>query len=244
MKIIYPLVIILLLMTAMAVASSLNIGIPLRVSTIAASSAELSVVGEGKMDVTPDVAHIDVGVTVNKVATPQEAQKSIAKTNSAIVAALKELGVDKADVKTTNYYVNPNYDYTNGANILAGYNGSAQLTIKVRAIDNVSAIIEAAMNAGANEVMNTRFSVDKPEVFREQARSKAIQNAKDQAQKIAKELGIKLGKVTNVIESSGGDSVIMGKMYAAEGLGGGGGADLQPGSQTITSTVTLYFEKR
>jgi len=106
-----------------------------------------------------------------------------------------------------------------------------------------SKVIETATTAGANQIQGSRFVVDKPELYREEAREKAIKNAKEQAEKMAKNLGIKLGKIVNIIESSPSQPIAFyGKAYA-EGLGGGGPI-LEQGTQTVTSVVTLYFEKK
>ena len=85
--------------------------------------------------------------------------------------------------------------------------------------------------------------VSQPELYREQARNAAIKNAKDQAVKIAKNLGIKLGKVTNMVESSSNTPSYYSKALPVSGGGMGGGINIEPGSQTVTSEVTLYFEK-
>jgi len=108
-------------------------------------------------------------------------------------------------------------------------------------------VIEEATKAGANQIDNTRFIVDNPAVYREEA--KAIQNAKDQAEKIAKSLGIKLGKVTNVVESlSNGANPQYDRMYSAKNIpltgGCGGSVALESGFETVISMVTLYFKKR
>ncbi|MFO0703843.1 MAG: SIMPL domain-containing protein [Patescibacteria group bacterium] len=246
MKYTYPVVVAIITVITFAVASALGVGLPIKVSQTAVSGSELSVVGEGKVDVTPDLAYVDVGVTVNKASTPKDAQNQLAKVNNDLVAALKKFEISKEDIKTTNFSVNPNYDYSSGGGgSIVGYNGNATLTVKIRRPDKIGEIIEAATSAGATDIYNTRFSVDKPEKYREQARSKAIANAKEQASQIAKELGIKLGKVTNIVESSGSSGSLPVYSEKAMGLGGGGGvADLQSGSQTVSSVVTLYFEKR
>ncbi len=249
MKLLYPVIVSIVVVITFAVATALGVGLPIKVTQTNLSNAELSVVGEGKVDVIPDVAYADVGITVNKLATPKEAQNQLSKVNNDIVVALGKFGIAKDDIKTTNFSINPNYDYSSsGSGAIVGYNGNATLTVKIKKVDTIGSIIDAATTAGATDIYNTRFSVESPEKYREQARTKAIANAKDQAEKIAKELGIKLGKVSNIVEStSGGASPIYAdKMaYAPGAMGGGGGvADLQPGSQTVSSTVTLYFEKR
>jgi len=225
----------------------LGLGIPLYVTTTTATSADFSVVGEGKIDVQPDIGYVDVGITVSKVATAEDAQDQIATINNQLVAKMKDYGINKEDIKTTNFYINPNYEYkTDGGNYTNGYNGSAQLSIKVKNVEKLGEVAKAATAAGATDVYNTRFSIDSPEKYREQARTKAIDNAKEQAAKIASQLGIRLGKVTNVIESSSNAMPISyDKMLSSDMSGAGGSiADLQPGTQTITSTVTLFFEKK
>ncbi len=79
---------------------------------------------------------------------------------------------------------------------------------------------------------------------REQARQKAIENAKEQAQKLASQLGIRLGRVVNIVENTPGAPVPM--YMEAKRLDTAMGApapEIEPGSQTVTSQVTLYFER-
>ncbi|MEK7597095.1 MAG: SIMPL domain-containing protein [Patescibacteria group bacterium] len=221
-----------------------NISYPMTIVSTTQSS-ELAVVGEGKVEVTPDTAYINAGITVDKASSVGEAQKKINETNNKIIDALRGIGIEKADIKTSNYSINPNYKYENNENRVDGYNGSVTIEIKVRNPQLASQVMETTTTAGANQISGSRFVVDKPELYREEARNAAIKNAKDQAQKIAKDLGIKLGKITNIVESSPDRSVL--PIYAkssAEGLGGGGGPIIEQGSQTITSVVTLYFEKK
>lgn len=208
-------------------------------------STELAVVGEGKVEVTPDTAYVDAGITINKASSVEETQKKINEINNKIVDILREIGIEKGDIKTSNYSINPNYKYENNENRVDGYNGNANIQIKVRDPQMASKVIESVTTAGANQIQGSRFVVDKPELYREEARNAAIENAKEQAQNLAKNLGIKLGKVTNIVESSPNQPMSYNLKSYAEGIGGGGGAaQIEPGSQTITSVVTLYFEKK
>lgn len=221
-----------------------NISYPLSV-VVSNSTSELAVVGEGKVDVSPDTAYIDVGITVNNKKTVEDAQNNIKETNNTIIASLKKLGIQEKAIKTTNYSVYPNYTYENNKSSIGGYDGTATLTVKTKDIELVSKIIEAATQAGANQINNTRFVVDEPQKYREEAREKAIKNAQDQATKLAKSLNIKIGKITNIVESMGSSPLPLGGSFAREfGGGGGGGPSIESGSETVTSTVTLYFEKR
>ena len=223
-----------------------DISYPLKV-TVSNTSQELAVVGEGKVDVVPDTAYIDVGITVSNAKTVEEARGRIDTINNQLVESLKKLKISSQEIKTTNYSISPTYTYENNINSISGYDGNATITVKTKKTEIVPLIIEEATKAGANQINNTRFIVDSPEKYRESAREKAISNAKDQAEKIAKSLGIKLGRVTNVVEStSGGVSPMDTGVYAKMSGAGGSGMvpSLESGSETITSIVTLYFEKR
>lgn len=225
-----------------------NISYPLTI-TQKQASGELAVVGVGKVDIVPDAASVDLSIIVNDAKSMDEAQNKINTINNSIVESVKQLGIESGNIKTSNYSITPNYDYSKGRiGIITGYNGNVTITIKVTDTTKLPQVIEAGTKAGANQVMGTNYMVDKPEKYQEQARQKAINNAKDQAQKLASQLGIKLGKVTNIVESTY-NPVPMPITYSKEAMGMSGGIsapapDLQPGTQTITSTVTLYFEKK
>lgn len=224
---------------------TLNISYPLTVVN-STQTKELAVVGEGKVDVSPDTAYVDAGITVDNRSTVKEVQDTINTINNKIIDALRQMGIEKGDIKTSNYSVYPNYKYDNNVNIISGYNGNATVEIKVVDTQLVSKIIETVTTAGANQIQGVRFAIDKPETYREEARTKAINNAKDQANKIAKDLGIKLGKINNIVESTP-DNLTSGKTVfpmSGGGMGGGGAPTIENGTQTVTSVVTLYFEKQ
>lgn len=235
----------ILLFIFMVAASLFNVSFPVMV-TNTTRSTELSVVGEGKVEVVPDTAKVDVGVTVQKAATVEAAQSEIDKTNNAIIEAMKGLGIDKKNIQTSNYSIYPAYDYSSGNEKPDGFSGNVTISIKTNKVAQVSQVIEAATKAGANQVQGTTFQVENPDKYREEARNEAIANAKEQANQLAKSLGIKLGKVVNIVEyspSSSGPVPMYDMATSARGMGGGG-PSIEAGSQEISSVVTLYFEKK
>lgn len=220
-----------------------NLAYPVEITTTSRAS-ELSVVGEGKVEVVPDVAYVDAGINVVGSPTVDAARQTVDQTNNAIIQSLQGLGIDKKDIKTSNYSINPNYSYENNQNELDGYNASANITIKVRTVDTVPQVIQAVTTAGANQVNGARFDVENPQKYREQARAEAIKNAREQAQKLAKDLGIRIGKVTNIVEGSSGSPIPLFTANKMADSFGGGAPVVEPGSQTITSVVTLFFDKK
>ncbi|MCL4338524.1 SIMPL domain-containing protein [Patescibacteria group bacterium] len=244
------LVLVLITLAFLFAIKVFNISYPLDITvTNTTKSTELAIVGEGKVDVTPDTVYVDAGITVNNLPTADEVQSKIDEVNNKLIDAMKALGIAKENIKTSSYNITPAYSYKpEEGNRITGYNGNATVEIKIKDIKLATKVINEATGAGANEVTGTRFTVDNPEKFREEARDKAIQNAKDQAVKLAQNLGISLGKVTNIVESNPSQPInydygLSSALPRAAGLGGGG-PQIEPGTQTVTSTVTLYFEKK
>lgn len=210
-------------------------------------SSELVVTGEGKVEVVPDTAYVEVGISVNNAAKVDDAQNHINEVNNKIISAMKKLGIAKEDIKTSNYSIYPNYSYERSENKITGYNASVNISIKLKKTSLVAKVIEEATSAGANQVQGARFSVDQPEKYREEARNKAIANAKEQAYKLASTLGISLGKVSNIVESSNNSPIYYERAAKALSLADAASApapEIEVGTQTISSVVTLYFEKR
>ena len=238
-------VMIVLTIVGLLIVNILDIRYPFSIVTSSRSS-ELAVTGEGKIDVTPDTAYIDVGINVSNVPTVQEAEKKINEINNKIIDAMKKIGIKKEDIKTSNYSIYPNSVYEGGRDRINGYNGNVTITIKTNKTSLVPQVITGATGAGANQVQGVRFSVDRPDIYREKARDEAIANAREQAKKLAKTLSIRLGNVTNIQESAPGNIILPYQaMRADSAIGGGAPApEIEPGTQTISSTVTLYFEKR
>lgn len=239
--------IVLITLAALVAIKEFNISYPLTV-TSAYPSTELSVVGEGKVDVVPDTATITAGIVVNSAADVPTAEKQINEINNKIIEVLKSLNIPKTDIQTSNYSINPNYVYDKEQRI-QGYNASATVTVKTHDMTLAPTIMTKLTEAGANQVNGVQFSVDSMTKYREEARNKAIADAKAQAEKLASQLGIRLGKITNIVESHNGAPIpMMAKAYDTnEGMGAGmmnQPATIEPGTQTITSTVTLFFEKK
>lgn len=231
------------LFVALLLINLLHISYPISVTT-STTSGEFSVVGERNIDAKPDTAYVDAGITVNNAPTVEQAQSTITTANNKILESMAGLGIAKTEITTSNYSIYPMYD--NGPiQQTTGYNGNVTISIKVKDISKVSQAISAATAAGANTIQGVRFTIDDPDKLRTQARDKAIENAKQHASEMSKTLGLRLGRITNIVESGNqnGPFPMFEKAMPMAG-GGGGSANIEPGTQTVSSTVTLYYEKR
>lgn len=220
-----------------------DISYPLNVVSTT-KTTEFAVVGEGKVDAVPDTLIVSAGIVVNNAPSVQSAQSQINDVNNKIISAMNALGIKKENIKTTNYSVTPNYNYNGSQQSITGYNGNATVTIKVNDFNLAPQVMDNATKAGANQIEGTQFVIENPDKYRELARNAAINNAKSQASKLAQTLGITLGKIDNIVEATPNEPGPLFNMREASPQGLGAAPVLEPGSQTITSLVTLYFEKK
>jgi uncharacterized protein YggE len=220
--------------------------IPFTVNSITTTKSTLfTVSGTGDATAIPDTALLSLGV--NKTAsTVDAAQKQVNTIINQVTENIKRLGVDAKDIKTVNYSVNPNYDYTAGSQKINGYVVDATIEVKVTPIDKANQAIDAATAAGATSVGNIQFTLadDKKKALEEQARKEAIDAAKAKAESISRTAGIRLGRIVDVQENNSGypQPVMMAagldKAVAPENPT----TQLNPGENKITSNVTISYE--
>jgi len=204
----------------------------------------ISMTGEGKVTGIPDVANIQLGYSVEKKTVAAAQKDNTDKMNAMTLKLKKDFKLDAKDIQTANYYISPQYDWANNKQTLRGYLVSQNLDVKVRNMDMVSKIIEAAGAIGLNQVGNLVFAIDDPEKLREQARAKALEQAKQKAETLANVVGVKLGKVIFFSESSTSDQPVPYYAKRALGIGGGGGAVplVEAGSNEIMIIATVEYE--
>lgn len=161
--------------------------------------------GEGKVSVTPDMAIINVGI-VSEKPTVAEAQAEAAQAMDNLIQTLKDQGIDEKDIQTTSYYITQNtrWNQTDQKEEVIGYRVSNSVTVKVRDVNKVGTTIDAVAAAGGDltRISGITFTIDDPTDFYNEAREKAIENAKAKAQQIADKSGAKLGKITYITESN------------------------------------------
>lgn len=212
-------------------------------SKIAESIGEntITVSDSGEIYAEPDLAVVDLSV-ISEAKTVAEAMSQNTGRMNIIVAKIKEMGVNEDDLRTTNFNIYPRYEYVNERRTLAGYEVQQTLDVKIRDLQRVSSIIQAATNAGVNQVGNLQFTIDQQDALKEQAREMAIEKAKTKANKLAKQLGVKLVKIASFNEGYDGIAPIVYRDAEAYAVGGGGPASIEPGQNKIEVTVSITYE--
>ncbi|MBI2097232.1 MAG: SIMPL domain-containing protein [Candidatus Sungbacteria bacterium] len=205
------------------------------------TTRSITVTGQGKQYVRADVATVQVSVSSDAGPTNlAEVQDRNSRTANAVMALVKTQGVKEDDIKTLNYSISPRYNYSQNGQQFLGYTVRQDIQLKIRDLAQVGTILNIAVQRGANEVSNLQFTVDDPQKPQEDARNEAINDAKSNAEKLAKELGVRLVRLTNYSENAGGQPPIF---YGAMADGKGGPApEIQVGQNEIRSNVTLTYE--
>ena len=197
----------------------------------------VTVTGEATIAATPDAAMIRFGVS-SQSKTARAASDANAKEMAVVLAAIKESGVADRDIQTTSLSLQPQYDpKQTGAARLVGFQVNNQVMIKIRDIGRLSAVLDRAIAAGANEMSGIEFVVSEQAKLLDQARAAAIADAHRKAELYANAAGMKVGRVMAISEEG---SVPPPRLY--QSMRAGVAPAIAPGEQTLRAVVTVSYE--
>ncbi|QBF32421.1 SIMPL domain-containing protein [Thalassococcus sp. S3] len=178
-------------------------------SVAAAEPADriISVVGEGQVDVAPDMATLTVGVT-HEAEEASAAMAAVSDGVSQVIAQLEAQGVVATDMQTTGLSLNPVWSnrYNSSPDQparITGFVARNAVTVRVRALDTLGGVLDAVISDGANDLSGLQFGMQEPEPLRDQARRLAVGDAIRKAELLAEAAGITLGPVQSMSESTG-----------------------------------------
>jgi hypothetical protein len=229
----------------------------------------ISVSGHGEVLSVPDVATFTFSVVSDK-ATVADAQKDATTKANAITAYVKSQNIDAKDIQTTDYSVYPQYEYQNavcpamapvpgnvpqntvycppGKQVLKGYEVRQTTTVKVHDTAKAGDLLTGVGQKGATEVSGLNFTFDDPKGIANQARDKAISDAKQKADSLAKSLGVSLVRVTSFNENGSGFEP---RAMMAYGTAGNQAMDskavapeVSVGQNKVTDDVSITYEIR
>ncbi|QQR64807.1 SIMPL domain-containing protein [Candidatus Kaiserbacteria bacterium] len=223
-----------------------------------AGPTTISVTGVGEVFAKPDIATFNFTVEAKEADESTTQSKSAEKVN-AILAYLKEQGVEEKDVKTEGYSLSPRYEYPQvrctewscppqGEPKLIGYQVSQTVTVKVRDTEKAGGLLSGVGEKGATNISGLSFTIDDVNKAKTEAREKAIADAKEQSEVLAKNLGVRIVRMNGYWEESdggypiaygmGGDMKFDAMSARAESVA----PELPKGENTITVRVNLTYE--
>jgi uncharacterized protein len=229
-----PIRIAALVAVGAAVVAFAGVGRPDSAGGAEKPSGGITVTGVGTITSVPDEASFTIGVQTQG-STAREALASNSEQMQRVIAAVKAAGVAKRDSKTEDVSVSANY-VDEGR--IDGYSARNSVLVTVRNLSKAGAILDAASNAGANEVYGPMLNRSDEEELQAKALRSAVENARQKAEALADAAGVRLGRVSAMTEGfSGGPQ----PYYDGAMLRKSSDAPIEPGTQDSQATVTVTF---
>lgn len=203
------------------------------------SMRQLTVNASGSVYAAPDQATVQLGVS-SQASTAADALKQNSADTTAVIEAIKKLGVDAKDISTSNFNVYPTYD-TSGTRI-NGYQVNNSVTVVIRDIAASGTLLDQVVTAGANNISGLNFGIADASQYQADARTKAIEAARAKAEAMAKAAGVSLGDIVSINESVNYQP----EMPYARGMVADAAmaVPVETGQQEVSVSVTLVYEIR
>lgn len=201
----------------------------------------INVTGNSEVILAPDIAYVSIGVHTEA----ETAKAAVATNNSqtqAVIDAIKAQGVDEKDIQTTNFSVYQQEKFgPTGESLGIYFMADNTVYVTIRDITKIGEILDASIQAGANNIYGITFDVDDKEAAMSTGRDQAMMDAQVQAEQLASAAGVKLGEVQSIGYYSSSPSPVYydSKMV---GMGGGGqSVPISPGQLTLTVSVNVVY---
>ncbi|MGH6819782.1 MAG: SIMPL domain-containing protein [Methylocella sp.] len=202
----------------------------------------MTLAGHGEVRVSPDFAMVMIGV-LSQANTAAEALKANTSAMQAVFATLKDAGIAGKDIQTSNFTVQPRYDYSNSGQPprLMGYDVTNNVTVAVRKLDSLGTVLDQVVSAGSNQIHGILFQVSEPEAALDEARKLAVADARRRANVYSGASAVVLGDILSISEAGGYQPPVP---MEARMIRAGGAADvpIAQGEQALSVDVNIVWE--
>ncbi|MFC3703342.1 SIMPL domain-containing protein [Devosia honganensis] len=230
-------------------AHSILVPFVLLATALPAHAGSIAIEGRGEVRAAPDMATIGSGVTTQG-ATAREALDANTAAMNELIAALKEAGIEARDIQTSGFSVNPNYVYSDARDELGyslpprinGYQVSNSVSVVVRDLAELGAILDRSVTVGANTINGVSFSVADPTDLLNDARRAAFADARDKAELYAGIAGARLGDLESISERQDFSGPQPYPMYARAELQSAAAVPVEAGEMSFAVTVNVEWD--
>lgn len=217
--------------------------------SLALADGQITIEGRGEVTAAPDTAFLNSGVTTQG-ATAREALDANSTAMAELIATLTEAGIARRDIQTSNFNVNPNYVYSdardaNGYTLppkIVGYQVSNSVTVRVRDLEDLGAILDRAVTVGANTINGVSFSVNDPSALYDEARKAAFADARKKAELYAGLADTELGDIKSISEGQGYTQPVPMMARAQSFDAAAGAVPVEAGELTFTINVSVSWD--
>ena len=203
----------------------------------------ITVVGEGKVSVAPDLAQINIGVETIGPEVKQVSSEA-GEVMEQLLTALETQGVASNDIQTSYYNIwleRPFSGPDAGPSGEVIYHVNNNVLVTVRDLNKITDILSATLDAGANSVNSITFNVADRSALTSEARQLAVDDALATAQELAALNGVEVGQVVSVSEVVTSGVFPVAEAYAAQGVGGGGVGPISPGEVEVSVQLQVSY---
>ena len=205
----------------------------------------VSVSGNGEVSAEPDVAHVTLGVEARKP-TMAEARTAVAATVDRVLTLTRELRIDPKLVNATRLQVQPEYSWNekDRKRVLLGYLVSRQVQVELRDLEQLGPLLERAVDAGVNQVNDPLLDSSRRKALEREAMTKAVEDARLNAETLARAAGVKLGPVRTMNGSSSAPPMPMYRRGAvmADMAAAPPAETYVPGEMKFSATVNVEYD--
>ncbi len=198
----------------------------------------ITVIGEGSVSAVPDVADVSTGV-ITAAKTARDAMDRNSAEMERLVSALHSAGIADRDIQTSGLSLAPQYSRVQQPDQIreiVGYQASNQVTVTIRDVARVGEVIDRVIGAGSNSIAGVRFRIADPTALMDEARRKAMADAKRRADLLADAAGAQVGRVLRIDE--GGGRMPSPRLMRMEARS----MPVAPGSEDVAASVTVRYE--
>lgn len=196
----------------------------------------LEVYGEGQIEVVPDMAYVQVGVTTVGQHV-EKASSENARAVQAVLSAVGATGVERTDMTTSNFSIGMERNYREEKD-RAVYRVNNMVDITVHDLSIIGQVLGAAMSGGANEVRGLRLEVAQKREAMVRARALAAEDARQKAEHLASLHGVEIGPVLSITEGGGGGPAPLLKTMAMDARS----VPISAGSQRLSATIRVVYQ--
>jgi uncharacterized protein YggE len=216
-----------------------------------AAADTITVSGQGQVSLAPDIARITFTVQ-NTAAKVADAQDATTKQANAAIDWVKGQGIASKDITTLSYSIMPQYSYKTcppgafcpSSGTITGYQVAETVQVTVRNLDQVADLLGGLGQQNVQNISGPNFGLETPNAGQEAARGAAITDAQTQAATLAKQLGVRLGRVVSFSEGGNGPYPVAFESMAAGGAAKAATPEIPAGENTYTDTVTITYAIR
>jgi uncharacterized protein len=199
----------------------------------------ITVSGEATVSVAPDQAQIEAGVAT-EAKTAREASEANNAAMSKVLLALKGAGIAEKDYQTSRLSLQPQYaPNRSGPSPVVGYRASNRVTVRVREVARLASVIDVLVGAGANNIGGINFTVSSASKLLDEARERAVADARRKAEIYAKAAGVTLGAPLSISEEGAPGPVLYRAKVASAGMAVS--APVAQGEETLQVNVSVSW---